>query len=100
MENMLQRNSNVQAVFAQNDEMALEEIEAIQGARLSNQITVVSFDGTEGGIKAVEDGALAATIAQQPDEMGRLALQAAYDFYAGQEIPEKIDSPLELVTKD
>lgn len=100
MENMLQGNSDVQAVFAQNDEMALGAIEAIQGAGLSNQITVVSFDGTEGGIKAVEDGSLAATIAQKPDEMGRLALQAAYDFYAGQEIPEKIDSPLELVTKD
>lgn len=100
MENMLQGNSDVQAVFAQNDEMALGAIEAIEGAGLSNQITVVSFDGTEGGIKAVEDGSLAATIAQQPDEMGRLALQAAYDFYAGQEIPEKIDSPLELVTKD
>lgn len=100
MENMLQGNSDVQAVFAQNDEMALGAIEAIQGAGLSNQITVVSFDGTEGGIKAVEDGSLAATIAQQPDEMGRLALQAAYDFYAGQDIPEKIDSPLELVTKD
>lgn len=100
MENMLQGNSGVQAVFAQNDEMALGAIEAIEGAGLSNQITVVSFDGTEGGIKAVEDGSLAATIAQQPDEMGRLALQAAYDFYAGQEIPEKIDSPLELVTKD
>lgn len=100
MENMLQGNSDVQAVFAQNDEMALGAIEAIEGAGLSNQITVVSFDGTEGGIKAVEDGSLAATIAQKPDEMGRLALQAAYDFYAGQEIPEKIDSPLELVTKD
>lgn len=100
MENMLQGNSDVQAVFAQNDEMALGAIEAIEGAGLSNQITVVSFDGTEGGIKAVEDGSLAATIAQQPDEMGRLALQAAYDFYAGQEIPVKIDSPLELVTKD
>lgn len=100
MENMLQGNSDVQAVFAQNDEMALGAIEAIQGAGLSNQITVVSFDGTEGGIKAVENGSLAATIAQKPDEMGRLALQAAYDFYAGQEIPEKIDSPLELVTKD
>lgn len=100
MENMLQGNSDVQAVFAQNDEMALGAIEAIQGAGLSNQITVVSFDGTEGGIKAVEDGSLAATIAQKPDEMGRLALQAAYDFYAGQEIPEKINSPLELVTKD
>jgi len=63
MENMLQGNSDVQAVFAQNDEMALGAIEAIKGAGLSDHITVVSFDGTEGCIKAVEDGLLAATIA-------------------------------------
>lgn len=100
MENILQGNNEVQAVFAQNDEMALGAIEAIKGAGLSDQIIVVSFDGTEGGIKAVEDGSLAATIAQQPDEMGRLALQAAYDFYEGKEIPEKIDSPLESVVKE
>ena len=61
--------------------MALGAIEAIQGAGLSNQITVVSLDGTEGGIKADENGSLVATIAQKPDEMGHLALQAAYDFY-------------------
>ncbi|MGK0718619.1 hypothetical protein ACSHWD_09040 [Aerococcus urinaeequi] len=31
---------------------------------------------------------------------GRFLMPYSYDFYAGQEIPEKIDSPLELVTKD
>lgn len=100
MENMLQANSDVEAVFAQKDEMALGAIEALQGAGLQNQVTVVSFDGTEGGLEAVENGTLAATIAQQLEEMGRLALQAAYDYYAGEEVPEKIDSPLDLVTKE
>ncbi|RPA56958.1 D-ribose ABC transporter substrate-binding protein [Aerococcus agrisoli] len=100
MENMLQGNADIKAVFAQNDEMGLGAIEAIKGAGLEDQITVVSFDGTEGGLKAIEDGSLAATVAQQPDEMGRLALQAAYDYFAGEDIPEKIDSPLELVTKE
>jgi ribose transport system substrate-binding protein len=100
MENMLQGNADIKAVFAQNDEMGLGAIEAIKGAGLEDQITVVSFDGTEGGLKAIEDGSLAATVAQQPDKMGRLALQAAYDYFAGEDIPEKIDSPLELVTKE
>lgn len=100
MENMLQANPDVEAVFAQNDEMALGAIEALQGAGLQGQVTVVSFDGTEGGLEAVENGTLAATIAQQPEEMGRLALQVAYDYYAGEEIPEKIDSPLDLVSQE
>ncbi|MGH2106883.1 substrate-binding domain-containing protein [Aerococcus urinaeequi] len=90
MENMLQGNADIKAVFAQNDEMGLGAIEAINGAGLEDQITVVSFDGTEGGLKAIEDGSLAATVAQQPDEMGRLALQAAYDYFADEDIPEKL----------
>lgn len=97
MENMLQANPDIEAVFAQNDEMALGAIEAIEAAGLADAIQVVGFDGTEDGIKAVEAGTLSATVAQQPEEMGRLAMQAAYDYFAGETVPEYIASPLELI---
>ena len=97
MENMLQAQSEIKAVFAQNDEMALGAIEAIESAGKSNDIQVVGFDGTEDGIAAVKAGTLSATVAQQPEEMGKLSLQAAYDYFAGKDVDEKIDSPLELV---
>lgn len=42
---------------------------------------------------------MSATVAQQPEEMGRLALQAAFDFFAGKEVDPYIPSPLELVKK-
>lgn len=100
MENMLQSNPDIQAVFAQNDEMALGAIEAIQSAGKTGEIQVVGFDGTEDGIKAVEDGKLSATVAQQPGEMGKLAMQAAFDYFAGETIEEYIASPLELVTSE
>lgn len=100
MENMLQANPSIKAVFAQNDEMALGAIEAIKAAGLSDSIQVVGFDGTEDGINSVKDGILSATVAQQPEEMGRLALQAAFDHFAGKTIEEYIPSPLELITKD
>lgn len=100
MENMLQANPDIQAVFAQNDEMALGAIEAIQSAGKTGEIQVVGFDGTEDGIKAVEDGRLSATVAQQPEEMGKLAMQAAFDYFSGETIEEYIASPLELVTNE
>ena len=99
MENMLQAHADIQAVFAQNDEMALGAIEAIEAAGLTGKIQVVGFDGTEDGMNAVEEGKMSATVAQQPEEMGRLALQAAFDFFAGKEVDEYIPSPLELVKK-
>lgn len=97
MENILQANPDIQAVFAQNDEMALGAIEAIESAGLSDSIQVVGFDGTEDGIEAVEAGRLSATVAQQPEEMGRLAMQAAFDYFSGETLDDYIASPLELI---
>src|SRR5699024_3284696 len=64
MENMLQANPSIKAVFAQNDEMALGAIEAIKAAGLSGSIQVVGFDGTEDGINSVKAGVLSATVAK------------------------------------
>lgn len=64
MENILQGNKDIQAVFAHNDEMALGAIEAIKAA--GKDIIVVGFDGNDDALKAVENGELKATIAQQP----------------------------------
>lgn len=97
MENILQASPDIQAVFAQNDEMALGAIEAIESAGLSDTIQVVGFDGTEDGIEAVEEGRLSATVAQQPEEMGRLAMQAAFDYFAGETLDDYTASPLELI---
>lgn len=94
MENMLQANKDIQAVFAQNDEMALGAIEALGS---NTEMIVVGFDGTEDGIKSIQEGRMSATIAQKPEEMGKLALQAALDYFEGKTISSQIDSPLELI---
>lgn len=89
-------NSDIQAVFAQNDEMALGAAEALKSVG-KKDVIVVGFDGNDDGIKAVSEGKIAATIAQQPVEMGKLSLQAAHDYFEGKDNSPKIDSPLELV---
>ncbi|MGX7031334.1 ribose ABC transporter substrate-binding protein RbsB [Vagococcus zengguangii] len=98
MENMLQSNADIKAVFAQNDEMALGALEALKAVGKTDVI-VIGFDGNDDALKSVKAGELSGTIAQQPTEMGKLALQAAYDYFAGKEVKAKIDSPLELVLK-
>lgn len=97
MENMLQSKPEIEAVFAQNDEMALGAIEAIEAAGKTGKIQVVGFDGTDDGLDAIEAGTLSATVAQQPEEMGKLAMQAAYDHFSGKKVEKSIASPLELI---
>ena len=95
MENLLQAQPDVKAVFCQNDEMALGASEAIKAS--GKDIVIVGFDGNDDAVEAVKNGDLAATVAQQPKEMGKLAMENAINHLKGETIEEKIDSPLELV---
>ena len=98
MENILQANGDVQAVFAANDEMALGAVEAITGA--GKQIMVVGFDATDDAIEAIKAGRMAGTIAQQPALIGSTAVDNAVKLIAGEEIPASIPVEVTLVNKD
>lgn len=98
MENLLAAQPQVQAVFAQNDEMALGALRALQAAGKEN-VLVVGFDGTEDGIKAVQRGKLAATIAQQPNQIGSIGVETADKVLKGQPVEANIPVPLKVVTQ-
>ncbi|WP_049621308.1 ribose ABC transporter substrate-binding protein RbsB [Frateuria defendens] len=98
-ENLLQAHPDVQAIFAQNDEMALGAARALEGAKRDN-VLVVGFDGTPDGMQAVKDGKLAATVAQQPGMIGRIGVQTAKSLIDNQPVEAKIAVPLKLVSKD
>jgi ribose transport system substrate-binding protein len=97
MENILQGNKDIQAVFAHNDEMALGALSAIQAA--GKDILVVGFDATDDAVKAVKEGKLSATVAQKPDLIGKTALEAAVKVAKGEKVDANIPVALELVTK-
>ena len=98
MENILQANGDVQAVFAANDEMALGAVEAITGA--GKQVMVVGFDATDDAIEAIKAGKMAGTIAQQPALIGSTAVDNAVKLMAGETIPTSIPVEVTFVNKD
>lgn len=98
MENILQAQGHVDAVFAHNDEMALG---ALQATRNTDQkILIVGFDATDDARAAVEACDMGATVAQQPAELGRMAVDNALTIVADGAPAEQVDVavPLELVT--
>ncbi|AGO17314.1 ribose ABC transporter substrate-binding protein RbsB [Glaesserella parasuis] len=97
MENLLASHGSAKAVFAQNDEMALGALRAIRAS--GKNILVVGFDGTDDAVKAVNGGQLAATIAQQPDKIGELGVEAADKVLKGEKVDAQIPVPLKVVTK-
>ncbi|WP_413726062.1 ribose ABC transporter substrate-binding protein RbsB [Sodalis sp. RH16] len=98
MQNLLTAHPTVQAVFAQNDEMALGAMRALQTVNKTD-VLVVGFDGTADGLKAVQSGRMAATVAQQPDQIGIIGVETADKVLKGGKVDAIIPVALKLVTK-
>ncbi|EXG84897.1 ABC-type sugar transport system, periplasmic component [Clostridium sp. ASBs410] len=97
MENILQADGDIKGVFAHNDEMALGAVEAI--ASTGKDIKVVGFDATDDARKAVEDGTMAATVAQQPELMGKTAVETAISIMEGKSVEKSIPVEVTLIKK-
>lgn len=97
MENILQSQPEIDAVFAHNDEMALGALEAIRAS--GREILVVGFDATDDALAAVKAGDMAATVAQQPDLIGKMGIDAAAKVLAGETIDKNVAVELKLVTE-
>ena len=98
MENILQGNKDIQAVFAQNDEMALGAERAIEEAGLKN-VDIVGFDATADAVAAVKAGKLAATVQQKPELIGKMGVDTAQLLIEGKSVDRNIPVPLALVTQ-
>ena len=80
--NLLQAHPNVKAIFAENDEMALGAIEAL-GDKAGKDVIVVGFDGVEDALKAIKEGTMYASIAQQPADMAAQAVGRGFKAAQG-----------------
>jgi len=99
-ENILQAQTDIQGVFAHNDEMILGAFQAADAAGRAGDIVFVGFDAVDDAVKAVEDGKLAATVAQQPAEIGKLGVEMAVKHLNGEAVEAYIPVPLSLVIKE
>jgi ribose transport system substrate-binding protein len=98
--NMLEGDPNLKAIFVANDDMALGVVRAVQATGATGKIIVVSVDGTPDAIDALKQGLLAGTVAQYPDAMAYMAIETLVKKLNGETVPEKIYSPIKLITKD
>jgi ABC-type sugar transport system substrate-binding protein len=91
---------NLKAIFVANDDMALGVVDAVRAAGATGKVIVVSVDATPDALEAVKQGLLAGTVAQYPDAMAYVAIETMVKKLNGETVPEKLDSPIKLITKD
>lgn len=95
MENILQANPDIRGIFAHNDEMALGALEAVQS--LGKEIVIIGFDATDDAVYAVKNGTMKATVAQQPELMGQIAVETALKIISGETVEKTIPVEITLI---
>ncbi len=101
MEQLIQSNPDINAVYAENDEMALGAIQALKdaGKDPGTDVKVVSIDGTRQAVQAIIAGDINAVIETNP-RFGPLAFDTIEKFLAGKPIPQKIIVQDDIYTKE
>lgn len=85
----------INVVIAENDEMALGAIQAIEAKGLQNDITVVGVDAIKDACVYIRDGRMHATVLQDAEEEGRIGLRMAVMLARG-EVVEPAKQLLEM----
>lgn len=96
---ILKKQPEIDGVFAHNDQMILGAIDAAKEAGRSKDIHFIGFDGTADAIEAIDRGDLEATVAQKPDEIGRLGVETTIKHLQGEKVPPSIKVGLALIVK-
>lgn len=91
MEQLLQAHSNINAVYAENDEMALGAIQAIRSAGKTpgKDVKIVTIDGISQVVQDVAAGQVVADIETNP-RFGPLAFQSLQNFYGTTGVQPKV----------
>jgi ribose transport system substrate-binding protein len=98
----LQRHRGIDAIYAENEEMALGVSQAIDDLGLSHWdgragILTVGADGTKSGYERIKAGGLTATIDVNAVEQGRSAIAAVFRSVATDAAPRIITVPTSIV---
>ena len=87
----------IDAVLSANDGMALGALEALKEA--NRTAIVIGINGILPAVKQIETGALLASVDFNMFKIGCTATRAAVRYLKGEQLPEKIMLPAEIIDK-
>lgn len=92
--------SRIDAVFAENDEMAMGALIALEQAKRKDKVLLAGVDAIPDALQAVRDGRLDATVFQDARGQGNAAVETAVKILRKEPYEKQLFIPFQLVTKD
>ncbi len=88
------------AVVANNDEMAIGAIKALENSGKLSEVLVAGVDATDAALQELKNGKLYLTVLQDAKKQGEQLLKTAYRAANGETIRNEIWVPFKLVTRE
>jgi len=99
MENILQAQPKIDAVYCFNDEMAMGALAAVKASKRT-EIMITGMDANKDAVEAVKRGELTMTIALPPFDIGRMGVLYAKWLKSGEmSVPVRSVMPVQFITK-
>ncbi|TDQ52188.1 substrate-binding domain-containing protein [Actinorugispora endophytica] len=97
MQDLIQTNPDVKAVYAHNDDMALGALQVLdENGR--DDVIVAGVDGLMEAVEAIaDDGPYVATALNDPISLGQVAVETVLKAQAGEDVEEYVDAGTALV---
>ncbi len=96
-ESLLAAHPELDLIVANNDDMILGALEAVEARGLGGRVALAGVDGLPETLTRIAEGRIAATVFQDPEGQGAGAIQACADHLAGRPLAPEILIPFELV---
>jgi len=97
-ENLLNRFSEVDAIFTPNESSTFGCLRALQDRGLAGKVIFVGFDSSEKLVEALENGEIQGLVLQNPFRMGYLGVMTAAAFLDGKTVEKVIDTGVSIAT--
>lgn len=99
MENWLQSGEKIDAVVANNDEMAIGALLAIEAAGKLDEIVIAGVDATPAALEFIKEGKLEVSVFQDAKGQAAAAVQSAVKAANGEEVEDSF-IPFQLVIQE
>jgi len=100
VEEWLSSGMELDAIVANNDEMAIGAISVLEKHGKVGEIMIVGIDGTDEAISELKEGRLAATVFDDSFKRGRLTMDTAYKAAKGEKVERVVWGEDELMTQE
>lgn len=103
MQNIIQAQPEIDAVYGHNDDCTLGALKAIEGAGLlvpageEGHIYIIGIDGIADALTAIRDGGIDVTISQDPIGMGINAVELSKKVVEGGSVDKNIIQPFYVI---